>query len=102
MLLWSLMNDRAYLNREDQARGQGDLKHSYDGVWQSAVKVVLMRMGVPDEYVRYQTKLTVQTRTAVTTPFGVTEKLRRASGLPQGGTHNCALWNGFIDIMAEM
>ena len=28
--------------------------------------------------------------------------LRRASGLPQGGTHSCALWNGFIDIMAEM
>ena len=47
-------------DREDQARGQGDLKHAYE--------VVLMRMGVPDEYVRYQTKLTVQTRTAVTTP----------------------------------
>jgi hypothetical protein len=61
-----------------------------------------MRMGVPDEYVRYQTKLIVQTRTAVITPFGVTNKSRGASGLPQGGTHSCALWNGFIDIMAEM
>ena len=58
---------------------------------------LLMRMGMPDEYVEYQTKLTVQTRTAVITPFGVTEKSRRASGLPQGGTHSCALWNGFID-----
>ena len=32
LLLWSLTNDRAYLKKEDQARGQGDLKHSYDGV----------------------------------------------------------------------
>ena len=102
LLLWSLMNDRAYLSKEDQARGQGDLKHAYDGVQQWAVEVVLMRMGVPDNFVRYQTKLTVQTRTAVITPFGVTDKFRRASGLPQGGTHSCALWNGFIDIMAEM
>ena len=51
MLLWSMMNDRAYLNKEDQARGQGDLKHAYED------EVVLMRMGVPEEYVRYQTKL---------------------------------------------
>ena len=79
------MDDRAYLNKEDQARGQGDLKHAYDGVQQWAVEVVLMRMGVPDEFVRYQTKLTVQTRTAVITPVGVTEKFRRASGLPQRG-----------------
>ena len=62
----------------------------------------MMRMGVPEEYVQYQTKLAVLTRTSVITPFGVTEKFRRASGLPQGGTHSCALWNGFIDIMAEM
>ena len=34
-----------------------------------------MRMGVPDDFVRYQTKLTIQTRTAVITPFGVTDKL---------------------------
>ena len=102
LLLWSLMNDRAYLRKEDQARGQGDLKHAYDGVQQWAVEVVLMRMGVPEEYVRYQAKLALLTRTAVITPFGVTEKFRRASGLPQGGTHSCALWNGFIDIMAEM
>jgi hypothetical protein len=96
------MNDRAYLNKEYQARRQGDLKHAYDGVQQWAVEVVLMRTAVPDEYVRYQTKLTVQTRIAVTAPFRVTEKFRRASELPQGGTHSCALWNGFIDIMAEM
>ena len=102
LLLWSLMNDRAYLRKEDQARGQGDLKHAYDGVQQWAVEVVLMRMGVPKEYVKYQAKLSMLTRTAVITPFGVTEKFRRASGLPQGGTHSCALWNGFIDIMAEM
>ena len=36
------------------------------------------------------------------TPFGVAEKSRRASRLPQGGTHSCALWNGSSDIMAEM
>ena len=67
--------------------GQGDLKHAYDGVQQWAVEVVLMRMGVPEEYVQYQTKLAALTRTAVITPFGVnTEKFicRRASGLPQG------------------
>ena len=29
LLLWSLMNDSAYLNKEDQARGQGGLKHGY-------------------------------------------------------------------------
>ena len=57
---------------------------------------------MPEEYVQYQAKLTVLTRTDVITPFGVTEKSRRASGLPQGGNHSCALWNGFIDIMAEM
>ena len=71
-----------------------------------AVEVVLMRMGVPEENVQYtrhwQSWLHSDTRTAVITPFGVTEKFRRAAGLPQGGTHSCALWNGFIDIMAEM
>ena len=71
-------------------------------VQQWAVEVVLRRMRVPEEYVRYQTKLVVLTRTVVITPFGVTEKFRRASGLPQGGTHSCALRNVFIDIMAEM
>ena len=29
-------------------------------------------------------------------------EIQKASGLPQGGTHSSALWNGFIDIMAEM
>ena len=71
LLLWSLMNDRAYLRKEDQARGQGDLKHAYDGVQQWAVEVVLMRMGVPEEYVQYQAKLALLTRTAVITPFGL-------------------------------
>ena len=55
-------------------------------------------MGVSGGHARYQTKLAVQTRATVITPFGVTEKFRRASGLPQGGTPSCALWNGFIDI----
>ena len=96
------MRDIAYSNKEDQARGQGDLTHAYDGVQQWAVEVVLMRMGVPDEYVRYQTKLTVQMGTTVITPLGVTEKFRSATGLPQGGAHSCALWNGFIGIVAEM
>ena len=96
------MNDRAYLRKEDQARGQGDLKHAYDGVQPWAVELVLLRLGVPKEFVKYQSKLSACTRTAVITPFEVTEKFRRASGLPQGGTHSCALWNGFIDIMAEM
>ena len=96
------MNDRAYLRKEDQARGHGDLKHAYDGVQPWAVEIVLMRMGLPEGFVQYQSKLIAQTRTAMITPFGVTDKFRRASGLPQGGTHSCALWNGFIDIMAEM
>ena len=100
--MWSLMNDRAYLNKEDQARGQGDLKHAYDGVQQRAVEVVPMRMGATEGYVQYQTTLAALTRTAVITPFGVTKKFRRASGLSQGGTRSCALWNGFIDIMVEM
>ena len=102
MPLWSLMNDSAYLQKEDQARGQGDLKHAYDGVQQWAVEGVLRRMGVSEEFVQYPTKLAVLARTDVITPFGVTEKFRRTSGLPRGGTHSCALWNGFIDIMAEM
>ena len=42
------------------------------------------------------------TRTSVVIPFVVTEKFRRTSGLSQGGTHSCALQNGFIDIMSEM
>ena len=74
------MNDRAYLRKEDQARGQGDLKHAYDGVQQWAVEVVLMRMGLPEEYVQYQTKLAVLTRTSMITPFGVTENFRRHQG----------------------
>ena len=69
---------------------------------QWAMEVVLMRMGVPEEYVQHQTTLAGLTRTSVITPFGVTEKFKRASGLPQGGTHSCALWNGFNDIMTEI
>ena len=30
------------------------------------------------------------------------EKFRRAAGLPQGGTHNCAMWNAFVDTMTDM
>ena len=51
------MNDRAYLNKKDQARGQGDLKHAYDGVHQWTAEVVLMRMGVSDGYVRYHAQV---------------------------------------------
>jgi hypothetical protein len=69
LLLWSLVNDRAYLKKEDQARGQGDLKHAYDGVQQWAVEAVLRRMGLPEEYAQYQTKLVLLTRSAVFTPF---------------------------------
>ena len=61
------------------------MKHAYDGVQQWAVEVVLRRMGVPEEYVQYQAKLVVLTRTAVITPFGVTEKSRRASQKQTGG-----------------
>ena len=82
LLLCSLMNDRAYLKKEDQARGQGDLKHAHDGVQQCAVEVAMRKMGVPEEYVQYRAKLAVLTRTAVTTSFGLTKKFRRASGLP--------------------
>ena len=96
------MNDRAYGRKEDQARGQGDLKHAYDGVQPWAIELVLQRMGVPVEYVAHQAELVRRTRTAVITPFGVTDRFKRASGLPQGGTHSCALWNAFIDLMAEM
>ena len=39
------MNDRAYLKEEDQARGQGGVKHAYDGVQQWAVELLLLRMG---------------------------------------------------------
>ena len=66
------------------------------------MEVVLVRVEVPDGYVQYQSKITKATRTAVITPSGATEKFRRASGLPQGGTHSCALWNGFIGIMSEV
>ena len=58
------------------------MEHAYDGVQQWAVEVVLMGKGMSGEYVQYQIKLTVQTRTAVILPFGVTEKFRRASRLP--------------------
>ena len=63
---------------------------------------VAKKDGIPEEYVQYYAKVAVLTRTAVFTPSGVTEEFRRASGLPQGGTHSCAMWNGFIDVMAEM
>ena len=57
-----------------------------------------------NNYVQYQTKLTVQTRTAVITPFGVTGNFRRAPGLYHKEAHTAVqvLWNGFVDIMAEM
>ena len=78
------------------------MEYAYNGVQQWAVEVVLRRMWVSEEYVQYQSKLVVLTRTDVITPSGVTEKSRRASGLPRSGTHSCALWNGSIVTMAEM
>ena len=50
-VLWSLMNDRAYLKKEDQPTMRGDLKHAHGGVQQWAVEVVMGRMGVPEECV---------------------------------------------------
>ena len=49
------------------------MKHACDGVEQWALEVVLTRMGMPEEYVQYQAKLTMLTRTSVITPFGVTD-----------------------------
>ena len=56
------MNGIAYSKKEDQARGQGDLTHAYDGVQQWAVDVVLMGVGMPEEDVQYQTKLAALSR----------------------------------------
>ena len=64
--------------------------------------VILRIIWVPEGYVQYKTKLAMLTRAAVITPFGATEKFRGVLGLSQVGTHFCALWNGFIDIKAEM
>ncbi len=102
LMLWLLMNERAYQNKEDQARGQGDLKHAYDGVFMWAVELFLGRAGLPRRYVAYVAKLIRETMTAVITPFGNTERFRRGAGLPQGGPQSCGEWNAFIDIMASM
>jgi hypothetical protein len=102
MMLWLLMGERAYQAKEDQARGQGDLEHAYDSAFQWAVELTLMRLGVGEEYVEYVAELIRTSKTAVITPFGLTEWFQRAAGLPQGGPQSCAEWNALIDVMAEM
>ena len=64
--------------------------------------MVQLRMGLPGEYVEYTAKLAAGKQTAVITPFGITERFRRAAGLPQGGTESCALFDGVMDILADM
>jgi hypothetical protein len=102
LMLWALMNEQAYRVKEDQARGQYDLQHAFDGVYWWAVEMVLMIKGLEDDYLDYQAKLIRDTETAVITPFGITEFFRRLAGLPQGGTHSPALFNGFMVIMPKM
>ena len=101
-MLWVLMGEKAYQYKEDQARGQGDLEHAYDSVFQWAVELTMLRMGLPADYVEYLAVLMREARTATITPFGLTDWIRRAAGLAQGGPHSCAQWNALIDVMAEM
>jgi hypothetical protein len=81
MMLWVLMGERAYQYKEDQARGQGDLEHAYDSVFQWAVELTMMRLGLSTDYVEYLAVLMRESRTATITPFGMTDWVRRAAGL---------------------
>ena len=85
MMLWLLMGQRAYQANEDQARWQGNLEHAYDSAFQWAVELTLLRLGVGEEYAEYAAELIRTSKTAVITPFGLTEWFQRAAGLPQGG-----------------
>ena len=65
--------------------------------------LLLMRMGVPEEYVQHQTKLATLTRTEPCGhPIWGYRGAQEGSMFATGGTHSCALWGGLIDIMAEM
>ncbi len=45
------MNEQACRMREDQARGQYDLEHAFDGVYAWVVEVVLMMKGLGEDYI---------------------------------------------------
>lgn len=81
LLLWTLMNEHAYKYKIDQARGQGDLKRAFDGVFPWVVELILLRLGVSAEFVDYQMELIRQTNTAVGG--------RHCSGNPEGSCVGC-------------
>jgi hypothetical protein len=102
LMLWILASEESFRNKTDQARGQGDLKRAYDSVFQWFLESALLRAGLPKEFVRQEAALMLAKLTKLITAFGLTESLKRAAGLPQGGTESCAQFNAVMDVLACM
>lgn len=100
LMLWLLGNEECYRSKVDQAKGQGDLRRAYDSVYQWVVESALLRLGLPEEFVRYEADLMRDKETRLITAFGLTSAFRRAAGLPQGGTESCQQFNAVMDMLA--
>ena len=100
LLIWMLLGEEAYLNREDIAEGETDSERAFDAPTPEAIAIAEKRMGLPQWRIDAELGRKRTTNTRVITPFGLTDRFIRIQGIAQGGASSPAEWLMLIDSLA--
>ena len=100
LLIWMMLSEEAFLNREDTAEGETDSAHAFDAPTPEAIAIAAKRFGIPQWRIESELQRKKTTYTRVITPFGLTELFQRVQGIAQGGTGSPTEWLMLIDSLA--
>ena len=99
-MIWMMLSEEAFLNREDIAEGETDSAHAFDAPTPEAIAIAAKRFGIPQWRIESELRRKKTTYTRVITPFGLTELFLRLQGIAQGGTGSPTEWLMLIDSLA--
>jgi hypothetical protein len=100
LLMWMLLSEESYRNKEDMGEGETDSERAFDAPTPEAIAISQKRLAVPQWKIDADMRRKRQTRTRVITPFGLTEEFHRVQGIAQGGAGSPAEWLMLIDSLA--
>ena len=100
LLMWMLLSEESYRNKEDMGEGETDSERAFDAPSPEAIAISQKRLAVPQWKIDADMRRKRQTRTRVITPFGLTEEFHRVQGIAQGGAGSPAEWLMLIDSLA--
>ena len=100
LLMWMLLSEEAYLNKEDMGEGETDSERAFDAPTPEAIAISQKRLAVPQWKIDADMRRKRDTRTRVITPFGLTREFHRVQGIAQGGAGSPAEWLMLIDSLA--